>query len=321
MQKELAIGIRVSVLILAVTAGILVVIAGARSALASPVYLKSGADLSGNRITLGDIFGGLESNADKVLGHAPQPGSEIVLNARTLLRIAVALDLPWRPASGREHIVLTRSATIIGEEQIKTIISEKLRADNGLSGPFDITFTSSGNKLILPKELSSSAEITEMDFNPGRDWFQVTLAAPSADNPVSRLQLTGAVRHITKVPVLKTSLRSGDIIQVSDIKWIELYTESLQHDIYLEADKIVGMTPRRMAVAGKPVREIDLEAPKIVERGETVTIIYEQGPMRLTAEGRALRDGAKGDFVRAVNNSSSQTVEGTVIASRTIVVR
>ncbi|NCC22514.1 MAG: flagellar basal body P-ring formation protein FlgA [Alphaproteobacteria bacterium] len=314
-------GLRLLVLALALTVGVAFIVAGGQAALASSVYLKNSSIVTGNHITLGDIFGGLEEEADKVLGPAPQPGRDMVLNARTLLRIAIALDLPWRPAGSGDHVVLTRAATILGSAELQALVEDELRREQNLSGRFEIEFASTDNAMVLPHDVAATAEITALTYSPQRDWFQATIAAPSADNPVAVRQLTGAVRRIVEVPVLKDNLRNGDVIAASDIEWIDLYAKDLQHDYYLDAEQIVGMTPRRMVVSGKPIRDMELEAPKIVERGDTVTIVFEQGPMRLTAEGRALRDGAKGDFIRVVNSNSSQSIEGTVIAPRTIVVR
>ena len=64
---------------------------------AKAVDLRQNATIEGSVITLGDIFYNLPGNGDKVLGPAPRPGADMVLNARTLLRVAMALDLPWRP--------------------------------------------------------------------------------------------------------------------------------------------------------------------------------------------------------------------------------
>jgi flagella basal body P-ring formation protein FlgA len=55
--------------------------------------LRNIAVIEESVIRAGDVFEGLQYKADTILGPAPQPGKDIVLNARTLLRIAVALDL------------------------------------------------------------------------------------------------------------------------------------------------------------------------------------------------------------------------------------
>ena len=55
-------------------------------------------------------------------------------------------------------------------------------------------------------------------------------------------------------------------------------------------------------------------APKLVRRGQPVTLAVRSGALTITAQGRALADGREGDPVRVVT-PSSRTVEGIVEAS------
>ena len=75
---------------------------------------------------------------------------------------------------------------------------------------------------------------------------------------------------------------------------------------------MIGMTPRRFILAGRPLRSGDMVAPKIVSRGDLVTVLLNQGPLSLTAKGKALENGAKGDVIRVVNVSSNVTIEALV---------
>jgi flagella basal body P-ring formation protein FlgA len=43
--------------------------------------------------------------------------------------------------------------------------------------------------------------------------------------------------------------------------------------------------------------------------------------MRLTATGRALENGSRGEVVRVVNTMSKKTVSGQVVAAETVAVR
>ena len=115
-----------------------------------------------------------------------------------------------------------------------------------------------------------------------------------------------------KIPVLKAALHNGDIISAGDLDWITIKQRDLQPDYIVNAEKIVGMTPRRMVVSGKPVRTQDLTEPQLVDRGDDVTLVYEMGAISLTAKGRALRSGARGDVIRVVNVDSNKSIEGVV---------
>jgi flagella basal body P-ring formation protein FlgA len=147
------------------------------------------------------------------------------------------------------------------------------------------------------------------------------VSAPSAAKPVRQMNVTGTVRTSAKVPVLANSLRNGDLIGASDIDYINIFESDIQPDMILNGDHLVGMMPRRMIMSGKPIRTVDLQAPQLVERGKNVTIIFNEGPLKLTAMGKALQNGAKGDLIRVVNNASNRPIDAYVNGAGEVVVR
>jgi flagella basal body P-ring formation protein FlgA len=281
----------------------------------SAIGLKRNSVVEGHTITLGDVFYGVPADkADRVLGAAPQPGRDMVLNARTLMRIALALDLSWRPVSGADYAVIRRAATIIEQEQIELALQEALAQDI-TAGRYKLAL-SPGQTAQMTLPASSPASVEIKDFNPdmARGLFEATLVAPSKEAPLQEIRVSGTLRPVITVPVLKDTLRNGDVIGRNDIKMLEVYERSLNHDIVLDAESLVGMTPRRMLFPGQPVKDGDIEAPRIVKRGESVTMIFKSGGLNLTAKGKALENGAKGDVVRVVNTASSRNIEAIVTA-------
>lgn len=307
----LPLALRVAAFAFVLMLGVAFILVGARAALASSVTLRSASTVKDDVIRLGDLFNGLTQNEDYVLGIAPRPGQDMVLNARTLLRIAIALDLPWRPRDTTEQTVIRRDATLIGASDIRGAIEDGLRTQ-GVDGNFNLSFTSPVEDIALPKENAGTVELVSLRVDPGKDRFTAELAAPSAENPVRKISLSGQVDRIVQLPILNRDLRNGDIITESDIAFLEVSARDIDKDYLLRAGDLVGMTPRRMVLSGKPVRTADIQSPKMVSRNGKVLITFQKGPMVLTAEGRALQDGAKGEFVRVVNVSSSRTIQGLV---------
>lgn len=273
--------------------------------------VKSLAIIEDDLIRAKDLFDGLDRKADKVIGPAPLPGKDMVLNARTLLRIAVALDLSWRPESGLEKIVIRRAATIIDPNLIEDEIMMSL-ADKGVNGNFQILFDQGIPTITLPQTENASVQIGSFDYDPTKSFFQAELIAPSLDNPIKRQFVSGRVQRIIQLPVLNNSLKSGQIISVSDINWVELPAYKVQSDFILSAEELVGMTSRRLVMAGEPLRHNQIIEPILVKRGESVTISYQAGAIELVAEGKALQNGARGDTIRVVNYSSNRTIDATI---------
>ncbi|MDP7142901.1 MAG: flagellar basal body P-ring formation chaperone FlgA [Alphaproteobacteria bacterium] len=304
---NLKIAFRFVVLILIVTIGTFFLFAGTQSALAAT--LKSSSLVKSNELTVGDLFDGVpKEKAEYVLGPSPYPGRDMTLNARTLLRVAMTMDLPWRPSSSADQIVVRRAATKIDSQMITDKLITELM-DEGIEDEFDITFHSENPEMILPSDLPASFDLSDFRYDRTRGIFETTLRAPSNDRALTELFVSGTVHRVIKVPVLKETARQNKIIRSNDIFWVKMHDENVQHDILLKEEDLVGMTPRRMISAGKPIRANELTQPQIVKRGENVTIMYQYGSITLTAEGKALENGARDDLIRVVNTSSSRPID------------
>ena len=290
------------------------------AATASSVSLKYNSVIEGDVITLGDLFSGLDKKADRVLGPAPRPGKDMTLNARTLMRVAIAMDLPWRPASSAEFVTLSRAATVVTPNIIEDALKEEL-GHQGVNGKFGLNILSGLHDIILPQSAAKSVEITSLTFNGSQNRFQATLVAPSSNNPIVRENITGTIERLISVPVLKNTIKNGDVITSSDLSNIDLRSSAVHSGMILNVDDLVGLTPRRILHAGKPIKDSMVEYPQIVQRGELVTMVFNNGLLSLTAQGKALENGAKGDVIRVVNANSSKTLEARITGQKEVAVQ
>jgi flagella basal body P-ring formation protein FlgA len=287
---------------------------------ANAATLKSVSIIESDVLTVGDIFDDVTRNADYVLGAAPKPGQDMTLNAKTLNRIAVALNLPWRPTSHADQITIRREATIIPYQKIEDTLKKQIN-NKGVYGNYKVTLNNGEPSIILPNNMAATIDVTDFHYDLQKDYFVATLVSPSRDNPVKKMEVSGMVERLVKIPVLSRNLQNGDIIGESDITFINIPQGRLQHDIIMSKDKLIGMTPRRIGHAGKFILEGTLQRPQIVSRGEPITIQFREGPLTLTAKGRALQSGAKGDMIRVKNMNSSKSLDAIVTASNLVVVK
>ena len=115
------------------------------------------------------------------------------------------------------------------------------------------------------------------------------------------------------MPVLARSIRRGETIRARDLDFVKQRRKSIGRNTIIDISQIVGKTPRRYLQTGKPMRMTDLRMPILVAKGKLVTLILKNQHIQITAQGRALEDGAKGDVVRVANTRSRQTVQGVVV--------
>lgn len=316
--KRLTITRRITLVFLLYIFSIIAITSGAKMSTAAS--LKDISIVTTDKIMLKDLFDGVSRNANYVIGPAPQPGDDMVLNARTLYRIAIALELPWRPKNSSENIVIRREATIVPFKDIEQRLKDELE-EKGLNGNYNLTLNNGNKSIVLPKNLPASVDVSNLDFDTTHDKFTATIVAPSLDNPVKKITVSGSVKRLIKIPVLTSPLRNGMIIGRNDIEWIDIPESDLQHDTLFKEEDVIGLTPRRISYAGKPILKNELQRPQIVNRGETVTILFKEGPLILTAKGKSLQNGAKGDLVRITNLSSSKQIDAIVTAQNEVVVR
>lgn len=315
--ESIKIGTKIALFIFGLAIGTVLLIAGTKVALAAS--LRDEGVVTGDYILLGDIFDGVK-NAEYVLGPAPQPGKEMILNARTLYKIASALDVQWSPSSSTEQIILRREASIVPEDEIIATLEEKLRK-SGVDENFKVTLTTAPDSVVLPADTATTLEITAFNFDPQRDSFSAVIVAPSAENPVKRFNVSGNIDRLIAVPILKGSLKNGDIISAHDIDWVNLSKNRIAAGTLMKESDLINMTPRRVASANKPLNLNDLERPKMVDRGDAITLVFESGSMVLTAKGKALQAGAVGDMIRVSNLDSNKSLQGTVTAHREVTIR
>ncbi|HRQ62114.1 MAG TPA: flagellar basal body P-ring formation chaperone FlgA [Alphaproteobacteria bacterium] len=304
---------KVQFIFLMTTLMALCILSMAAASSAFAMGLKPGGVLESDVLTLGDVFYDLPRDAGKVLGPAPRPGSEMVLDSKTLTRVAMALNLPWRPAGAHEKISFTRAATMIDADTVETVIKRELSA-KGLPGKFDLIVTSGSADIILPQSQPASFDITDLTFDLQKGLFKAAIAAPTAANALVKQEVSGAIEQIVPVPVLRESLSNGAIIGERDIEVIEVPGRQIASKTILAPSDIIGMTPRRTVLAGSPLSREELAAPQLVQRGKSVLMTYKSGSLVLTSQGKALENAAKGERVRVVNSSTNRTLEGVAVA-------
>lgn len=292
---------------------------GATAAFGQPVSLNTDITIEGDTVTLNHLFSGLGDRGATPIARAPKPGEEVRLPADWLARVARAYQIDWRPASNLEQASLRRAAQRIGGARIVDAIRDELTA-RGVAGDLEVQLDNRDIALILP--VDAPAEITVAGFsydrNSGR--FTANVMAPDKQRPLARATVSGKALAMLEVPVLNRRVGRDEVIGQRDISWVARPADEITANHIRDARKLVGMSARRSIRPDRPVRETDVTAPVLVPRNSLVTLMLQTDQMRLTAQGRALQDGAKGEVIRVVNTKSNTTVAGVVVADGTVTV-
>lgn len=110
-------------------------------------------------------------------------------------------------------------------------------------------------------------------------------------------------------------LRAGTILQPGDVRLAQG-----QDGGFSDPSQAIGLETLVMISDGRPLRPEHLTTPTLVNRNQMVTIIYDKGPLRIEAAGRAITAGGAGQAVRVMNTSSRVTVTGRVSSDGHVIV-
>ncbi len=286
---------------------------------AAPV-LRNSVLIKDRYVYLGDIFANAGQFARKAVAHAPAPGKRTSLDARWLYRIAQVYGLKWRPVSLSQAIVIERAAVTISAAEIEDAVHSAL-IERGAKPGMELEIATGRSPMHIPVDADGAVpQVKQISYDSRSGRFTAVVAAPADDPAAQRLRVTGRAHAMEETPVAVRPLRRGETISARDIAMKPVRKSRLQHDTIMVIDDLVGMSPRRNLSPGDAIRETEIEKPLLVRRGKLVTLELSFVAMRLTAQGKALENGAEGDYVRVRNTQSNQVVEGEVDRTGRVVV-
>lgn len=103
-------------------------------------------------------------------------------------------------------------------------------------------------------------------------------------------------------------IRATEVVQTGDVA----VQRGAIAGVASSPDQVVGLEARVAIYPGRPVRLADLGPAAVVERNESVVMVYRQGGLTILSEGRALGRAALGESVTVMNMASRQSVQGRV---------
>lgn len=186
-------------------------------------------------------------------------------------------------------------------ESPEVLIEEQVRQSWGHELPPEalIRIRFSGN-VVAEAELISAFW---MDRDTGR-----FLANAVTDTGVTH-RLEGLALAQLALPVPARRMMPGEVVGPEDIVLTEMSLRRVGAYTITDAAALEGMQVRRMLAPGRPVMTQSVMQPLVIDRGDKVNILYDDGRLVLTAPGRALDSAHRGAELRIVNLVSNAPLE------------
>ncbi len=284
----------------------------------TPILLKPRVLVDDQVVRLSDLFDGLAGPHQELgrtaIARAPEPGQRVEVNARWLLAVAQAYALPWRPRSRYETLTIERASLVIDTDRIQVAMMDALAA-RGAIGQLSVVFDNPSIRLHVPVDAPAELAITGLSYDPATGRFLGQVVSPAEGTPAARATISGRAVELADIPVLARRIEPGEVIKQRDIEWISTRADRLNRNTVRSPERLLGKSPRRPIRAGQQIKSADLRDPVLVEKNSMVTIRLESPRMVLTAQGRALDQGAAGDVIRVMNTKSKTIVDAAVTAS------
>ncbi|HSP57070.1 MAG TPA: flagellar basal body P-ring formation chaperone FlgA, partial [Halomonas sp.] len=120
-------------------------------------------------------------------------------------------------------------------------------------------------------------------------------------------------------PVLTRPVTPGSEITAEMLELRRGDLSRLPQRTLLDTDAIIGQVAQRALAAGIPLREHQLQARALVERGQQVMVEATGAGFRVTREGEALAAGGQGESIR-VRFANRELVTARVIGDARLAV-
>jgi flagella basal body P-ring formation protein FlgA len=234
-----------------------------------------------------------------------------VVEAPQLQAIARANGLDWRPL-GAERVVLERPGRALSQDEILLALRAALRSQ-GLEEEDEVELPGFVPPMV-PEAAFVQLALEGAVLDPPGARFAATLAVMAEGMPTQRLRLAGRVVRTAPMLVATRRLTAGEVIDAEDVRLIRVPASRLRPGAAQAVEAVLGQALRRPAAAEQPLLLADLAQPMVIERGQTVTMLYEIPGMTLSAQGRAMASAPRGGTVPVMNLSSRTVVQAEAVA-------
>jgi len=279
---------------------------------ASAAELRQRVEIDGAIVTLGDLFDGAGDLAGRAVFRAPDLGVTGALPAVQAVKAAVAAGLAVDRLPAFGSVTVVRRATTVDATTIKALVADAAATRLGVAvDNLDIAVDGTLSPVAAAATAATPATLANFVLQPESGRFNATVAIDLGGEDRT-LTVSGRAVETMAVPVLSRPIDRRDVIHASDVTVVRIDKRRVPGSAVIDAGDLVDMAAKRPLRAGEILSPADIEPPRVILRGDLVTLQYSRPGLTLSARGRALGDGARGDLVSVLNEQSKRTIQGVV---------
>lgn len=288
---------------------------------ARPV-LRAEALITGGIVRVGDLIDNAGIIANVAIFRAPDLGMTGVVPADAVVEAVRAHALVGLDTNGLSEVVVTRASREIPVADVEASVARALSTRFNLGEPKDITVSFERDPRAIQVEPNAKGEprVARITYDSRGGRFDAALEIPTGPAGFSTLRLSGKAAVAGDVVMVSHAVDRGAVLRDSDIVVERRPRAEIGRDALTHREQVVGLAARANLRTGQPLRAAELMKPELVQRNETVTLVYEVPGITLTVRGKAAEGGAEGDVISVVNEQSKRTVQGVIVGPGRVVI-
>lgn len=149
---------------------------------------------------------------------------------------------------------------------------------------------------------------------------RLTLKISCFDQKNWSLHVPLELKAYESVIVAAQPIFRGQIITAGNVINEEREVTRLNQGYFSKPDLVVGSIAKRGIATHRVILPQSLSTPKLVNKGESISIQAISSGLSIKAMGVALADGSLGDLIRVRNSKTQRIVEGRISAPGQIVI-
>jgi flagellar basal body P-ring formation protein FlgA len=292
---------------------ILTGVAAAQSAQPARPALRANVTVNSDIVRIGDLVENAGPVAGAAIFRAPDLGTTGAVSTERVVDAIQPYQLIDIDTRGLAQVVVTRASRAIAAPEISTAIAQALARHYPLGAAADISLSFDLPVHTLQVESSASGELQVLALNydarSGR--FEATLDLPSsAVLHRQPLRFSGTATETVEAVTVERPIERGEVLQASDLTMLR--RPKAQAGGLADMGAALGLAARRPLRPGQPINAADLMKPLVVQRNDTVTLIYQAPGVMLTLRGKAQDPGAVGDTIGVLSDQTKRIVQGVV---------
>jgi flagellar basal body P-ring formation protein FlgA len=163
-----------------------------------------------------------------------------------------------------------------------------------------------GSQAVLDSgQVQVAAHAAGLDWDNARGLRRIIVTMTAA--PAASAEPRARHRRAAQVLVYARNINANDLVQASDLEWSDEAVAGA--DAPRNPEEVIGKAARFPLRAGAAVASRDLTSPKVVKRGDMISVDFNMEGVSLSLTARAMNDAAVGEPVQVTNPSSKKVIE------------